>query len=114
MVTQTTSYKLRASAPQPISNCTLSQGQSNLQIQRTVGYVMQTFKAEVVLSEMCEDDDELLCSTDMVGLGGNFQSANYTAQKFLDSETGGIIFIANKVRDRTFINEDDVPGVSNL
>lgn len=114
MVTQSTSYTLRAGAPQPRSECSLSPGQTNLQIQRVTGYVLQTFMAEKTVTETCEDQDQLLCSNDMVGLGGNFLSASYTAQRFLDSETGGIVFTATETRDKEYIQEDQVPGVSNL
>ncbi len=114
MVTQSTSYTLRAGAPQPHSECSLSPSQTNLQVQRTTGFVLQTFMAEKTVTETCEDKSEILCSNDMVGLGGNFLSANYTAQRFLDSETGGIVFTATETRDKEYIEEDEVPGASNL
>ena len=114
MVTQTTQYTLRAGAPQPKSVCVLQQGQTNLQVQRTTGFVLQTFKAEKTISEACEDKADILCSNDMIGLGGNFLNASYTAQRFLDPDTGGILFQARETRDRVIIEVSDVPGAGNL
>jgi hypothetical protein len=50
----------------------------------------------------------------MVGLGGNFVSASYAAQRFLDPDTGGIIFTSTETRREIIIDEDDVPGAANL
>ena len=111
MVTRTTSYRLRASTPQPTKGecATL-----NEPAPATIGFVLQTFKAEQQNTDTCEDKEQLLCSNDMLGLGGNFVSASYSAQKFLDPDTGNLIFIATEVRDFEIIEEDDVPGASNL
>ncbi len=114
MVTQTTAYTLRAGAPQPKTQCTIRANQTNLQIQRTSGFIIQTFKAERLVSESCEDNSEILCSNDMIGLGGNFLNASYTAQRFLDPDTGAIIFQSRETRDVVFIEEDEVPGAGNL
>jgi hypothetical protein len=80
----------------------------------TVGYVLQTFKAERQLTDSCEDQDELLCSNDMVGLGGTYVSASYTAQRFLDPDTDSIIFTEQKVYEEEIIEESEVPGAGNL
>jgi len=114
MVTQTTQYSLRAGAPQPISECQLQSNQTNLQIQRTKGFVLQTFKAEKIVTESCEDKEELLCSSDMVGLGGNYLNANYTAQRFLNPDNGAIVFVSKETLDFEVIEEDEVPGAGNL
>jgi hypothetical protein len=50
----------------------------------------------------------------MIGLGGNYVSASYSAQRFLDSDTGDIVFQATETYDREIIDEDDVPGTANL
>ena len=111
MVTRTISYTLRAGTPQPLKGecATL-----NEPAPATVGFVLQTFKAEKQNTDTCEDQDQLLCSNDMLGLGGDYVSASYSAQRFLDAETGEIIFTSSVVRDREIIEEDEVPGVSNL
>ncbi len=111
MVTRTTSFRLRASTPQPTKGecATLDTPAPD-----TIGFVLQTFKAEKQFTDSCEDKSELLCSNDMLGLGGNFVSASYTAQRFLDPDTGNIIFTASEVRDFEVIEEDDVPGAGNL
>ena len=111
MVTRTISYTLRASTPQPLKGecATL-----NEPAPATIGFVLQTFKAERQNTDTCEDEDQLLCSNDMLGLGGNFVSASYSAQRFLDPDTGAIIFTSTVTRDREIIDEDEVPGASNL
>jgi hypothetical protein len=79
----------------------------------TVGYVLQTFMAEKHTTDSCEDQEQLLCSEDMLGLGGEFVSASYTAQRFLD-EDGVLVFQATESREPEYISEDDVPGMENL
>lgn len=111
MVTRSTSYRLRASSPQPVKGQCDQLGEPPV---ATIGFVLQTFKAEQIVTDSCEDKSQLLCSTDMVGLGGNFTSASYSAQRFLDPDTNEIIFTATETRDREIILEDDVPGASNL
>jgi len=111
MVTRSTSYKLRASAPQPVKgDCATLESPA----PATVAFVLQTFKAERQETDTCEDQSSLLCSNDMIGLGGEYVSASYTAQKFLDPDTSGIIFTSQETRREVFIDEDEVPGVSNL
>jgi hypothetical protein len=111
MVTRTVSYTLRAGSPQPLKGecATLNEPSP-----ATIGFVLQTFKAEKQNTDTCEDEDQLLCSNDMLGLGGNFVSVSYTAQRFLDPDTGKLIFTSSVTRDREVIDEDAVPGVSNL
>ena len=111
MVTRTTSFTLRASTPQPLKGecATL-----NEPAPATVGFVLQTFKAEKQFTDTCEDKTQLLCSNDMLGLGGNFVSASYSAQRFLDPVTDEIVFTSSEVRDREIIEEDEVPGAGNL
>jgi len=110
MVTRSTSYKLRSSGPQARSDTC---GASIASTPGTIsGFVLQTFKAESIITDTCEDKAQLLCSTDMIGLGGNYVSASYSAQRFLDPDTGGIVFTATETYDRVIINEDDVPGAS--
>jgi hypothetical protein len=111
MVTRTTSYRLRAAAPQPSKgDCTSLEEPA----PTVVGFVLQTFMAEKTITDSCEDKTELLCSNDMRGLGGGYLSASYSAQKFLDPDTGEIVFQANETLEEEFIEEDEVPGVSNL
>lgn len=111
MVTRSTSYRLRSSTPQPRKGecATLNEPAPS-----TIGFVLQTFKAEKQFTDTCEDKEELLCSNDMLGLGGNFVSASYSAQRFVNPDNGNIIFNATEVRDFEVIEEDDVPGASNL
>lgn len=111
MVLRSTSYRLRASAPQPIKGVCSTDADPN---PATAGFVLQTFKAERQFTDSCEDKDQLLCSNDMLGLGGQYVSASYTAQRFLDPDTGNIVFQASEVLDREFIEEDEVPGIGNL
>jgi len=112
MVTRSTSYKLRASGPQARSDfCGTGVSSSPGTI---TGFVLQTFKAESIITDTCEDKDQILCSTDMLGLGGNYAAASYTAQKFLDHDTQAIVFQASETYDRIIIDEDDVPGASAL
>lgn len=111
MTTRSTSYRLRASTPQPRKGDCAS---LNEPAPATIGFVLQTFKAERLRTQTCEDKSELLCSNDMVGLGGNFISASYTAQRFLDPDTNSIIFQATETPEEEIIDEDDVPGVNNL
>lgn len=111
MVTRSTSYKLRAGAPSPVKgDCATLDSPA----PATVAFVLQTFKAEMQDTDTCEDQANLLCSNDMVGLGGEFVSASYTAQKFLDPETNGIIFTSQETRREVVIDEDEVPGVDLL
>jgi len=111
MVTRTTSFRLRASTPQPSKGvCDPTTRPS----PDTIGFVLQTFKAEKQFTDTCEDKRQLLCSNDMLGLGGNFVSASYTAQRFLDPDTDEIVFQSSEVRDFEIIEEDEVPGASNL
>jgi len=111
MVTRTTSYTLRASSPQPVKGecATL-----DTPAPATVAFVLQTFKAEKQNTDTCEDQTQILCSNDMKGLGGEFASASYSAQRFIDPDTGGIVFTATEARYRDIIEEDEVPGASNL
>lgn len=112
MTTVSVSYSLRASQPTPISDrCETSISSVPGGIS---GFILQTFKAEQAITETCEDKEQILCSTDMVGLGGNYISASYSAQRFLDPETGGIVFTATEARDSVIIEEDQVPGAGNL
>jgi len=111
MVTRTTSFRLRAAAPQPSKgDCTSLEEPA----PDTVGFILQTFKAEKTITDSCEDKTQLLCSNDMRGLGGGFLSASYSAQKFLDPDTGELVFQSSETLEEEFIEEDEVPGVSNL
>jgi len=111
MVLRSTSYTLRASSPQPVKGecATL-----DTPAPATVAFVLQTFKAEKQNTDTCEDQTQILCSNDMKGLGGEFASASYSAQRFIDPDTGGIVFQATEARYREIIEEDEVPGAANL
>ncbi len=112
MVTRSTSYRLRSSGPQARSDtCSVSTAIDPGSIS---GFVLQTFKAESILTDTCEDKEQILCSTDMIGLGGNYASASYSAQRFLDPDSGNIIFNATETFDRVIVDEDDVPGAAAL
>lgn len=112
MVTRSTSYRLRSSQPTPVADrCETSIAEAPGTIN---GFVLQTFKAEQIITDTCEDKANLLCSTDMIGLGGNYVSASYSAQRFLDPDTGQVVFNASETFDTIFIDEDDVPGAGNL
>jgi len=51
----------------------------------------------------------------MEGLGGNYVSASYTAQRFLDPENdNGIVFTSSEVHKEEIIEETEVPGAENL
>lgn len=111
MVTRATSYRLRAGSPQPVKgDCTSLEEPA----PDTIGFVLQTFMAEKTVTDTCEDKAELLCSNDMQGLGGNYISASYTAQRFLDPDTNEIIFQSSETLAEEYIEEDEVPGVENL
>lgn len=111
MVTRTIAYRLRAGAPQPTKgDCTSLEAPA----PDTIGFVLQTFMAEKQVTDSCEDKTELLCSNDMTGLGGNYTSASYTAQRFLDPDTEELVFQASETLQEEFIEEDEVPGVNNL
>ena len=111
MVTRTTAYRLRAATPAPVKgDCTSLEEPA----PATIAFVLQTFMAEKTITDSCEDKTELLCSNDMRGLGGNFLSASYTAQRFLDPDTGEIVFQGSETTEEEFIEETEVPGVSNL
>lgn len=112
MVIRSTSYRLRSSGPQARSDScstTLTEEPGNIS-----GFVMQTFMAEEIITDSCGDKEQILCSTDMIGLGGNYASASYTAQRFVDPNSGNIIFQASETFDRIIIDEDDVPGAAAL
>lgn len=111
MVLRSTSYSLRASSPQPVKGecATL-----DTPAPATIGFVLQTFKAEKQETDTCEDQTQLLCSNDMTGLGGDYVSASYTAQRFLDPTTGSIVFQSQETRREEIIEEDEVPGAANL
>lgn len=110
MVTRSTSYRLRAGSPQPQKGDCTTLGEP----VTTISFVLQTFLAEKQITATCEDKSNILCSTDMRGLGGNYVSASYQAQRFLDPETNQIVFQATESYFREIIDEDDVPGVGNL
>lgn len=112
MVTRSTSYRLRSSGPQARSDTCGTSSASDPGV--ISGFVLQTFKAESVTTDTCGDKEQLLCSTDMIGLGGNYVSASYSAQRFLDPDTGNIVFQATETYDRVIIDEDEVPGASAL
>jgi hypothetical protein len=111
VVLRSTSYTLRAGAPTPLKGecATL-----DTPAPATIGFVLQTFKAEKQNTDSCEDQTQLLCSNDMKGLGGNFVSASYTAQRFLDADSGGIVFQSTETRFREIVEESEVPGAGNL
>jgi hypothetical protein len=50
----------------------------------------------------------------MIGLGGEYVSASYAAQRFLDPDTNGIIFTSTETHREIIIEEDEVPGAANL
>lgn len=111
MVTRTTSFTLRASSPTPVKGeCATIDSPA----PTTIAFVLQTFRAEKKETDTCEDQTQLLCSTDMKGLGGDYVSASYTAQRFTDSTTGDIVFTSTETFFREIIDEDDVPGASTL
>lgn len=111
MVLRSTSFTLRASSPQPVKGeCATLDTPS----PSTIGFVLQTFMAERQDTDTCEDQTQLLCSNDMLGLGGEYVSASYTAQRFLDPDTGSVVFQSTETRREVIIDEDDVPGASNL
>ena len=111
MVTRSTSYTLRASTPQPVKGeCATIE----FPAPATIGFVLQTFKAEKQFTDTCEDKTQLLCSNDMTGLGGNYVSASYTAQRFIDPDTSELVFIAQETLREEIIEEDEVPGAGNL
>ena len=111
MVTRSTSYTLRASSPTPVKGeCTTL----DIPAPATIAFVLQTFKAQKQDTDTCEDQENILCSNDMIGLGGEFVSANYGAQRFLDPDTGGILFTSTETRREEIIEEDEVPGAANL
>lgn len=111
MVTRNVSYRLRASSPQPIKGVCSSSIDPN---PPTIGFVLQTFKAEKTTTDTCEDQTQLLCSNDMKGLGGDYVSASYSAQRFLDTETGEIVFQSSETFFPQIIDETEVPGIGNL
>lgn len=112
MVTRSTSYRLRSSGPQARSD---SCSTGIVEEPGTIsGFVLQTFKAEEIITDTCGDKEQILCSTDMIGLGGNYTAASYTAQRFLDPDSGNIVFQASETYDRIIIDEDDVPGAAAL
>lgn len=111
MVTRTTSFKLRAGTPQPTKgDCTSLEEPA----PSTLSFVLQSFMAEKIITDTCEDKTEILCSNDMTGLGGTYRSASYSAQRFLDPDTNEIVFQASESLREQFIEEDEVPGVTNL
>jgi hypothetical protein len=112
MVTRSTSYRLRSSGPQARSDtCATATAASPGAIS---GFVLQTFKAEQIITDTCEDKSQILCSTDMIGFGGNYVSASYSAQRFLDPDTSEIVFNASETFDRVIIEESAVPGAAAL
>ena len=112
MVTRTTQYRLRAAQPTPIKGrCADPLLDPN---PGTIGYVLQTFLAEKIETDSCDDQANLLCSNDMLGLGGQYVSASYTAQRFLDPDTQGIVFTSQETRESQIIDEDEVPGFGNI
>ena len=113
MVTRSTSYRLRSAGPQArADSCSTEASAADPGV--ISGYVLQTFKAEEIITDSCEDKEQILCSTDMIGLGGNYSAASYTAQRFLDPDNGAIVFQASETFDRIIIDEDDVPGAAAL
>ncbi len=114
MVTRSTSYRLRSSGPQARSDTCSAGSPTEADPSAISGFVLQTFLAEEIITDSCGDKEQILCSTDMIGLGGNYTAASYTAQRFLDPDSGNIVFQASETFDRVIIDEDDVPGAANL
>jgi len=110
VTTQSISYKLRSGGPQPQKGDCTTLGQP----MPLSSFVLQTFMASKTISEICEDQARFLCSTDMEGLGGEYVSASYTAQRFFDPATKDLVFQSNQVRKDIYIEENEVPGVTNL
>jgi len=111
MVLESTSYTLRASSPQPIKGeCSTLENPA----PSTIAFILQTFKASKQVTQSCEDQSRLLCSNDMLGLGGNYVSASYTAQRLLDPDTNSLVFSSTETFRGEIIEEDDVPGAANL
>ena len=113
MVKRSTSYRLRSAGPQARSD-SCSTVPSEADAGTISGYVLQTFKAEEIITDSCGDKEQILCSTDMIGLGGNYTSASYTAQRFVDPDSGNIVFQASETYDRIIIDEAQVPGAAAL
>jgi len=111
MVTRSVAYRLRAASPQPVKGACATISEPN---PPTVGFILQTFMAEKITTDACDDQANLLCSNDMYGLGGNYTSASYSAQRFLDPTTGGIVFQSSETRFPEYISEGDVPGLGNI
>ena len=112
MVARSTSYRLRSSGPQARTDTCVQDIAANP--GTITGFIMQTFMAEKIITDSCGDKEQILCSTDMIGLGGNYTAASYTAQRFLNPDNGAIVFQASETFDRIIIDEDDVPGAASL
>lgn len=112
MVTRATAYRLRAATPQPATG--KCQDPLLDPSPTTNAFILQTFMAEKTNTDTCEDQSKLLCSNDMLGLGGQYVSASYTAQRFLDPDTQEMVFQASESKQSTIIEETDVPGIGNL
>lgn len=111
MVTRSVAYRLRSGGPSPSKgDCSSLSSPA----PATIGFVLQTFKAEKITTDSCEDKTRLLCSNDMEGLGGNYTSASYNSQRFLDPDTEQIVFQASETFAPQIIEEDEIPGVLNL
>ena len=109
MTLRTVSYRLRSAGPTPSKGvCANPLLEPN---PATTSFVIQSFKAERSAVDACEDQANLLCSNDMLGLGGEYVSASYTAQRFLDPNTNAMVFTSQESKESIIIDEDEVPGI---
>lgn len=99
-------YRLRAGQPQAQKGCPSNQ---------TSKFILQTFGGELRETINYKATDELLASTDMVGLNaaGEFESANYQGTQYV-GKNGDFLFTGQEVKIVQYISEDEVPGIKGF
>jgi hypothetical protein len=101
------SWKLRASQPMLMCGCLC-----NLSNTR---FVMQTFGGEVQSTKTYKATTDILESNDFIGLNptAEYETANYNASQYI-TQDGEVIFTGQERKLSEYINEDDIPGVTDF
>lgn len=100
------SFRLRSGQPQPQKGCPAG---------RTTKFVMQTFGGEKRVTRTYRATIDLAESNDMIGLNPNadLESASYQGTQYV-SKDGDLFFSGQEVEVVEYIDEEEVPGVSNF
>jgi hypothetical protein len=100
-------WRLRASQPVPVIGC--------LGDQTKLRYLIQSFGAEQRVTKSYKATTQILTSEDFIGINteAEFESASYSATQYITLD-GEVVFAGQEKKRPTYVNEDDMPGVSGF